>query len=182
MNLCGLTVTYFPSIYHIDTEVMFFKRSTQHSGHDLQSRFWRQKPASLQLAPLDPSVIQGTFRIVRHTAAAKTGQPLPVDCSCIQPRVSSCVPLPPVNLGDVSHFCFPARYTCWLMGRESNAATAASVMQGAGLQHSESWASPPTAVPCCWHEAICSTLAGPYSLWHAWSTERAKPNTVETAM
>lgn len=39
---------------------------------------------------------------------------------------------------------------------------------------SESWASPPTATPCHWHEAICKTQAGPRGLWHAWSTKRAK--------
>lgn len=73
------------------------------------ARFTRLTPKaetclSLQLAPLDLSVIQSTLRIVRCIAAAKPGQLFPIDCSCIQPRVSPRVPLPPA-IWSMSHTC-----------------------------------------------------------------------------
>ena len=73
----------------------------------LWARFTRSTPKaetclSLQLASLDLSVIQSTFTTVRYIAAAKPGWPLPIDCSCIQPRASPCVPLPPAILS-MSH-------------------------------------------------------------------------------
>lgn len=118
MILCVLTVTYFPSIYCIHSEMVLFKSlmSTQGKIYRVDSEGGNR--------PLTPTSISWSECDSEHVRDYK------MYCS----SKTRC-PIATCNLVDVSHCCFGVWDTCWVMGEASNAAPAASLIQGVMLWH-----------------------------------------------